>query len=554
MGNTTKSAVKCKTKDTKSTPIIQIDKATGLPLQEAFETAAEEIANEGDIRWVLALIDVDKLKIINDTESHEAGDIIIQTIGRAIHSQMQQNNERWRGYRSAPFGDEFYILIHCREGKKSYAERGISKLISKIEHTTTTTISVGLSYLMIDDTKDEWIERADKTMKYKKKKGGNGFSWDISKKKKKKKKQKNNIEKNKNKIKNKIDENTKKNGKIKLDFGDEKVNKLGKKLSKKEKAKAALEETKIEEHPNDWINKYNLNESRDIIKKKNWTVHKLYNVKDAEKLSGKLKLVFEQKIKFETGVQCLKERSLILKSREICKLRGGTIHRYDYIELNDKSVLTISDERGLLSIECFVMIMRKGSCINMNNKGQINGAGVGDSVLGIPKMPALGQPRGGGGGAGYGTCGGDGTVGKGGRIYFNYKLTLKYGQVVPEMLLGSAGGWSYNGDPQGEGGGGVKIVCLEKLVMYDNAKICCNGSDGKGSSGGGSGGSIMLRSPRVVIKNVNKYRIEAIGGKGGPEGGGEGGDGRIRIDCNNNDFDVVNKNIQPAIGYKGKFV
>eukprot|EP01084_Bolivina_argentea_P233684 393519_1 len=72
------------------------------------------------------------------------------------------------------------------------------------------------------------------------------------------------------------------------------------------------------------------------------------------------------------------------------------------------------------------------------------------------------------------------------------------------------------------------------ISIGKNASIQANGQDGKdlnyfqGGGGGGSGGSIYITAK--TIKNYGS--ITAIGGKGNRYSG-NGGVGRIRIDCNN---------------------
>jgi hypothetical protein len=53
----------------------------------------------------------------------------------------------------------------------------------------------------------------------------------------------------------------------------------------------------------------------------------------------------------------------------------------------------------------------------------------------------------------------------------------------------------------------------------------CRLTYGSGGGGGGSGGSIYL-----VTGSIHMGLITAHGGRGGCHGGGDGGEGRIRVD------------------------
>ena len=82
----------------------------------------------------------------------------------------------------------------------------------------------------------------------------------------------------------------------------------------------------------------------------------------------------------------------------------------------------------------------------------------------------------------------------------------------------------------GIGGGYIKLEGSE-IVMNGMLDVC--GEDGRynGRSycgGGGSGGSILLISPNVLIGSFENCNLNAMGGKGyESKGRGKGGDGSI---------------------------
>lgn len=82
-----------------------------------------------------AMMDIDFLKQLNDTEGHEAGDILIQKIGKVLHE------DRGVDFAARYAGDEFVVLLI----RKPRAERRriLLRLIEKIKAASKQTISIG---------------------------------------------------------------------------------------------------------------------------------------------------------------------------------------------------------------------------------------------------------------------------------------------------------------------------------------------------------------------------------------------------------------------------
>ena len=126
---------------------------------------------------------------------------------------------------------------------------------------------------------------------------------------------------------------------------------------------------------------------------------------------------------------------------------------------------------------------------------------------------------------------GEGLYGEGGKQYGYPDLRVLY--------LGS-GGWGCHSREGGNGGGALKIECIN-LILNDNASITSNGGcDGNDyDTGSGSGGSIFIVGHHIIMKQDSI--IEAKGGDehkligdGFNKPIGKGGMGRIRIDFNFN--------------------
>jgi diguanylate cyclase (GGDEF)-like protein len=79
------------------------DPLTGLFNRRAFEQALGDLSNQP---YALLSIDVDQLKPINDEYGHEAGDSVLQTVSKAMHSLVRDNDVVAR-----LGGDEFAVLL-----------------------------------------------------------------------------------------------------------------------------------------------------------------------------------------------------------------------------------------------------------------------------------------------------------------------------------------------------------------------------------------------------------------------------------------------------------
>lgn len=87
----------------------QLDGLTGLPNRSAFTTSLGDLDCGEAGSWGLILLDLDNLKIVNDTFGHVAGDALITHAARRLAETAAPD----RAYRLG--GDEFAVLIQCPE-------------------------------------------------------------------------------------------------------------------------------------------------------------------------------------------------------------------------------------------------------------------------------------------------------------------------------------------------------------------------------------------------------------------------------------------------------
>jgi diguanylate cyclase (GGDEF)-like protein len=137
-----------------------LDDLTGAYRREAGRLAlSNEIdrARRSNGQFVLAFVDVDRLKVVNDRDGHAAGDRALQAVADAIRFKLRSFDPLVRYG-----GDEFL----CGLGGTNLTEAGrrFTSIASAIEADANVGISVGLVALADGDSLDELTERADAAM------------------------------------------------------------------------------------------------------------------------------------------------------------------------------------------------------------------------------------------------------------------------------------------------------------------------------------------------------------------------------------------------------
>jgi diguanylate cyclase (GGDEF)-like protein len=138
----------------------QVDHLTGAYRREMGQSAiSNEIdrARRSDGRLVVAFVDVDGLKVINDRDGHAAGDNVLQAVVRAMRTNLRSFDPIMRYG-----GDEFV----CGMGGTDLdqAESRFAFIADNIMAEAGATISVGLAALAEGETGEQLIERADAAM------------------------------------------------------------------------------------------------------------------------------------------------------------------------------------------------------------------------------------------------------------------------------------------------------------------------------------------------------------------------------------------------------
>ncbi|WP_456479342.1 GGDEF domain-containing protein [Nautilia sp.] len=157
---------------------LLIDPLTKVYNRKALLKDLNEILEKGkerDLNLIIAIVDLDHFKEINDKYGHLVGDFVLIKIADIIKKMIRRENKIYRYG-----GDEFIIIFNRMDILN--VRKIIKRIIKKIENTLLkykedlikVTVSIGLAKHKRNDTFDEIIKRADNAL-YQAKIKRNGF-------------------------------------------------------------------------------------------------------------------------------------------------------------------------------------------------------------------------------------------------------------------------------------------------------------------------------------------------------------------------------------------
>jgi diguanylate cyclase (GGDEF)-like protein len=176
------TALLLKLKDKLHENMSKIDFLTGAPTRQPFfQTLSKEHARAlrtGE-RCVIALIDLDNLKGINDTYGHLSGDKVLKDAAQYLILNLRKYDSMCRYG-----GDEFLICIPQTTPDTAREiitrlQTGLSSLPIKLDEelVVNITASVGATVMATEQSIDEIIARADEALYNAKRKGKNQISF-----------------------------------------------------------------------------------------------------------------------------------------------------------------------------------------------------------------------------------------------------------------------------------------------------------------------------------------------------------------------------------------
>lgn len=161
--------------------IAHIDPLTGLPnrhvLREEMHHAIYLAEKEG-LSSVIAFIDFDEFKEINDTLGHKAGDEVLKVVSERIRNHIGASDVLIR-----LGGDEFLLILYEKgeEEARPILEEILalgSRPISIEEYTVSISLSIGVAVCPRDSLNvDELVAAADAAMYRAKEVGKNAIAW-----------------------------------------------------------------------------------------------------------------------------------------------------------------------------------------------------------------------------------------------------------------------------------------------------------------------------------------------------------------------------------------
>jgi diguanylate cyclase (GGDEF)-like protein len=138
-----------------------LDELTGAFRRGSGEDALQseiDRARRGEIPLVLAFLDVDALREVNNREGHPAGDALLRDVVAAIRSKVRSYEPIVR------FGGDEFVCAVSDVDLDQAGERFKAVQESLAQNNNGAAISVGLAELRPDDTLDQLIDRADEAL------------------------------------------------------------------------------------------------------------------------------------------------------------------------------------------------------------------------------------------------------------------------------------------------------------------------------------------------------------------------------------------------------
>lgn len=160
--------------------LLNIDELTGLIVKRRFDEELNRytaVALSKGAELVMIMIDIDGVKLINDTYGHSFGAYTIAQTGKLIKAVIEH-----RGLASRFGGDEFMVFIPninieiAKQIAETIRQQVETHLFEMEGITLRPTVSIGVSDLKMDDTIASLFKRADDALYLSKRTGRNKVS------------------------------------------------------------------------------------------------------------------------------------------------------------------------------------------------------------------------------------------------------------------------------------------------------------------------------------------------------------------------------------------
>ncbi|MCU1493188.1 MAG: Diguanylate cyclase/phosphodiesterase [Acidimicrobiaceae bacterium] len=149
--------------------LAEHDTLTGLPNRALFHRRAEAALRECSSTHpvAIALVDLDRFKVVNDTLGHQNGDALLVELGRRLTAETRDGTTIAR-----LGGDEFGFILASESGNAAEAERALRRLRDVIGREASVSglplsVEASIGFVLAPDdgvNVDELVQRADIAM------------------------------------------------------------------------------------------------------------------------------------------------------------------------------------------------------------------------------------------------------------------------------------------------------------------------------------------------------------------------------------------------------
>ena len=133
-----------------------VDALTELPNRGSFNTALSALDCDRPGAWALLLVDLDNLKIVNDTFGHRAGDALLQAVGRRLVEIAAPHAAFRLG------GDEFAVLVIGAARAEDVARRVLQAMAEPVscdDRMMVPSATIGAAVVSAGDVEAEAVRR-----------------------------------------------------------------------------------------------------------------------------------------------------------------------------------------------------------------------------------------------------------------------------------------------------------------------------------------------------------------------------------------------------------
>ena len=150
-----------------------LDAVTGVANRRHFEQALREALQSTPREFIVAVLDIDDFKTVNDTGGHAAGDVVLQSVAQALKSSVRKHDLVAR-----LGGDEFAVLgrmvsLRDAEPRIKSIVANVANIPTHLEHPARVSVSCGLAEYCAGDTLESLLRRADQALYEAKRQGKN---------------------------------------------------------------------------------------------------------------------------------------------------------------------------------------------------------------------------------------------------------------------------------------------------------------------------------------------------------------------------------------------